>query len=184
MENFIEIAELNIQRLRDEDEHLAATLRGIETRRAELQREIEAGSSAVAYYRQVMGTADVNGTSAPTVTVTALGPRNRPRKAGAPTQADRLEDFMVANGGEAAVSELADHLVATGVYAEDQRQSLYRRVYATLLRDRRFRRVSAGKFGLARPDKPQSFLTKAAAESWDNDAIKVVQAFMSEPEKL
>jgi hypothetical protein len=166
MKDFIEIAEAEIQRLRDEDEHLAATLRGIEARRAELARSIETGTMAIDYYKQVMKAGAGEKEMAPSaVTVKVVGPSpRRPKRSGGPTIATRLEDFMQSNGGEALVSELADHLVEVGAYPEDQRPSLYRRVYATLLREtRRFHKVGTGKFGLAPRGDSLAFVTKANA---------------------
>jgi hypothetical protein len=165
MDNFVDLAEQKIEQLRVEEDHLALTLRGLEARRSELQKQIEAGISALAYYRQVMALpVETSSVDDPAPKVTVLEPRNRPRRTDGPTVGDRLEDFMAGRGGEAQVSELANHLIDTGVYPQDEHQSLYRRVYAMLLRDRRFYKVSPGRFGLVPQGKSLSMATNA--RSW------------------
>jgi hypothetical protein len=162
MDRFTEIAEAKIQRLEEEDEHLSATLRGIEARRAELQSEIVAGKTALAYYREAMGLANAawTGMAPNVITITTTYPKPRRSRTGSPTMADRLEEFMVSNGGDAPVSELADRLVAQGIYPEDQRQSLYRRVYAALLRDKRFFKIDKGRFGLIPQGESRTYRTE------------------------
>lgn len=161
MDDFIRRADAEIQRLREEDEHLQATLRGIEARRAELAAAIAKGTTAVEYYKQLMKLdPEADGNVPAGVTVNVIAPRQRrPKRPGAPTMADRLADYMLLNGGEELVSELADRLIEMEVYPADQRQGLYRRVYATLLRDRRFYKVSSGKFALVPQGDSMGFVT-------------------------
>lgn len=162
MDDFIRRADAEIQRLLEEDEHLQATLRGIEARRAELAIAIAKGTTAVDYYRQLMKLDHAEEEEHPPagVTVKVIETRKRrPKRTGALTMADRLADYMDLNGGEALVGDLADQLVDRGVYPEEQRPTLYRRVYATLLRDRRFYRVSPGRFGLVPQGNSLRFAT-------------------------
>jgi hypothetical protein len=187
MESFIEITERNIERLMDEDGHLEATARGIEQRRAELRREIEKGLTALDYYRQVMGV-PANLTSsrvaqqgdATPVSVKVVEPR-RHRRGQGETVADRVEDFMKANGNEALVADVAAHLIEMGLYPEDERQGLYRRVYSTMLRDKRFYKVEPGKFGLVPQGKSLSLAHGTTTQLWKPESQMSLVTNMGNP---
>jgi hypothetical protein len=86
---------------------------------------------------------------------------------------------MRAQGGEATVNDLRDHLIQNGEAGDPK--DVYRKIYATLLRNNRFYRSAPGKFGLIPRGESYSssggtFVTKIAAESWDGDLRNVVRA--------
>jgi hypothetical protein len=187
MDDFIARAEAEVARLREEDDHLAATEQGIQSRRAELAKQVVAAGEAIDYYRHLMGRAEVAAEAlvGNRLLVTVGAPRERGADRPA-TIGNRAEDYMDAHGGEADVNDLRDDLMAHG--ASGNEKDVYRKIYATLLRDSRFYRVSPGRFGLlsrkeATSSSSGSFLVKAAAESWDGDLGNVVRAIATQETK-
>jgi hypothetical protein len=169
---FIERAQENIRELEEESRHLSSTIRGLEERRQSIALRIKAAQSALGYYSSLMGTngfeahgtAVVSGTATLNGTVTTsptIPPRRRTSNAG-PTVAEMCAEYMAAHGGEADVSDLASHLIEAGRYTPERRRQAYRLITAILLRDRRFRKVSPGRYGLA--DRPVAATTTGATD--------------------
>lgn len=167
---FIGRAHENIRELEEESSHLAATIRGLEERQRGLTLRIQGAKEAIRYYESLMSgngrQPDIvyeQGDAFMVVEVkTAQAPQRR--AAGGPTVAQMCAEFMTANTGEADVSDLASHLIEVGRYTSERRRQAYRLITAILLRDRRFRKVSPGRYGLA--DRPASATTTGAADQF------------------
>ena len=166
---FINRALANIRELEDESDHLDATIRGLEERRRSLTLRIQGAKEALRYFDSVMGrdgpAPDLlfqQGSTMTVVEVKTATPSSRHRISTGTTVAEMSAHYMARHGGEADVSDLASHLIDVGRYTPERRRQAYRLITAILLRDRRFRRVSPGRYGLT--DRPVAATTTGATD--------------------
>lgn len=193
-DQFIARAAADLQRLMDEDAHLAATERGIAERRAALKRIILSAHEAIAYYANTMNldsgdvikvltegmprgqTAADSDATVIDVKSEAVTPVTGTKVA---TTGDLMETLMKESGRDLSMNEICDFLVEQGRYPSTKKA--YPPAYATAIRDPRFKRTAPGRFGLSDPGRPTPMARKALAESWEGDSAQVIKTVLFPP---